>query len=97
MDYRIISLELYIRLPDAHSLKDKRRVRQALTQRLQNRWHLSVLEAGSQEQWQTLELVVVKAAASESSAQNTGQALIDFVDELLLGEGELIDYHLEIL
>ena len=74
MEYRILAVEMVFRLPYAHSLKDKRQLGQSLRGRLEARWRLSVLECGSQDLWQRLELVAVMAMVGEQAARDRGAA-----------------------
>ncbi len=54
-----------LRLPESHSLKEKRQVVQSVLARLRNRFHLAVAEVDDQESWQiaTLGLVCVSNSA----------------------------------
>ena len=54
-----------LRLPESHSLKDKRQVVQSVLARLRNRFHLAAAEVEDQESWQiaTLGLVCVSNSA----------------------------------
>ncbi|NLF19993.1 MAG: DUF503 domain-containing protein [Clostridiaceae bacterium] len=97
MEYRILAVEMVFRLPYAHSLKDKRQLRQSLRGRLEARWRLSVLECGSQDLWQRLELVAVMAIVGEQAARDRGEEILNFSEEALLGSADLIEARIEVL
>jgi len=49
-------LRLELRITDANSLKDKRRVLKSLIERLRNRHNVSVAETGHQDYWRSAEI-----------------------------------------
>ena len=49
-------LEITLRIPEAHSLKDKRNVVRSLKDRLRSKFNVSVAELGDLEKWQTATL-----------------------------------------
>ena len=84
---RVLIIELRIHLLLSQSLKDKRRVRLHITEKLRQRYNLSVAETGSQDYQQTLDLTVAYAALNETSARRMEQTLRDELDTLLEGDG----------
>ncbi|MBI2438238.1 MAG: DUF503 domain-containing protein [Lentisphaerae bacterium] len=62
-------LEARISIPEARSLKDKRRVVRSLKDRILNRMNVSVAEVGEQDLWQVAELAFVTVAAELSPVQ----------------------------
>lgn len=48
----ILLIKLFIQIPDAHSLKDKRRQIKSLKDRLGNRFNASVAEIDDLDKWQ---------------------------------------------
>ncbi len=62
-------LQIRISLPEARSLKDKRRVVRSLKDRIVHRMNVSAAEVGCQEAWQTAELAFVTVAAESACVQ----------------------------
>lgn len=62
-------LQARINIPEARSLKDKRRVVRSLKDRILNRMNVSVAEVGSQDLWQVAELAFVTVAAEQGQVQ----------------------------
>ncbi len=61
----IALLRAAISIPEAHSLKDKRRVVKSLKDRTVNHMNVSVAEVGQQEVWNRAELAFVTVAAEK--------------------------------
>jgi uncharacterized protein YlxP (DUF503 family) len=75
----VVGLEVSIRIPDAHSLKDRRQVVRALLDGARHRFSVSVAEVGGQDTWQlaTLGFAVV---ASEA---HVAEELVDAIDRFI--------------
>ncbi len=61
----IALLRAAISIPEAHSLKEKRRVVKSLKDRTVNQMNVSVAEVGQQEVWNRAELAFVTVAAEK--------------------------------
>jgi len=62
---QIALLSATISIPEAYSLKDKRRVVKSLKDRTVNHMNVSVAEVGQQEVWNRAELAFVTVAAEK--------------------------------
>ena len=62
-------LTLHLHIPHSHSLKDKRKVLQALKDRLRRRSNVSVAEIEFQEKWQRSVVGVVAISQAEAHAR----------------------------
>jgi len=69
-------LTLELRLPDAHSLKEKRHEVQSLKERLRHKFNVSVAEIDYQDLWQRALL----AAVTVSSSRQYAAQLLDAVE-----------------
>lgn len=88
------SLRLSIRLHGCRSLKEKRKPRQRITQRIRNRFKVAVSEVDTQEHWTELTLGVATVGPHAGAVERVLRDVADFVEEL--GEGELLEEVLEI-
>jgi uncharacterized protein YlxP (DUF503 family) len=59
-------LQAALSIPDAYSLKDKRRVIKSLKDRVVSKMNVSVAEVGRQEVWNRAELAFVTVAAEKT-------------------------------
>lgn len=86
-------LKISLSIPQADSLKDKRRVIKSLKDRLRNGFNVSVAEIGDQDLWRSAKLGV--AAVSESSAYANG--VLSRVQDAISGLRNVIvtDFELE--
>ena len=80
-----LAYEVTIRIPDSHSLKDRRQVVRSILAVARERFHLSAAEVGGQDTWQraTLGFAVV---ASEA---RLAEASIDELERYLWSRPEL--------
>jgi len=84
-----------MRIRDARSLKDKRRVLNALKDRLRNTYNVSIAEVDGQELLQSATLAVAQVANDTRYLNSALDKLVDAVRRFPLAE--LVDYHLEVL
>jgi hypothetical protein len=80
----ILTLEL--RLDNAHSLKDKRRVVESLKDRLRHKFNVAVAEIAHQDLWQRAAVAVVTVSSDHAHAQKVLQAVEDEAAALLGAE-----------
>lgn len=69
MSVGVMTLE--IRIPYAHSLKEKRAVLRKVRERLRNRFNVAVAELDHQDVWQRATLGVVSISSSRGSLETT--------------------------
>ena len=78
----------------SQSLKEKRGVVRSITQRVRNRFNVSVAEVGGQDTWQIAVLGLAVAANEAPLARRRLEQAIDFIADLHLAE--VIDQEVEI-
>ena len=78
----------------SQSLKEKRGVVRSITQRVRNRFNVSVAEVGGQDTWQIVVLGLAVAANEAPAARRRLEQAIDFIADLHLAE--VIDQEVEI-
>lgn len=86
-------LELVISIPQANSLKDKRRVLKSVKDKLRNHFNVSVAEVGDQDIWRSAVLGVAVVSADTSYANGILSRIQDMVGRL--NEAVLTDCRLE--
>lgn len=77
MTVGILRLELIV--PDAHSLKDKRRVIKSLKDRLASTFHVSVAEVEALDSWQEAVIGVAMVANDARYVHSCLDKMVDWV------------------
>ena len=88
-------LEIHLRIPEAHSLKEKRGVVKRIIERLKNKFNVSVSEVDDQDRWQSSIIGVVTISSSKKVVDATLEKVILFIEDLY--PGKIINYYKEIL
>ncbi len=87
---------VWLRLPQNHSLKEKRRVTKSLTARLHNKFNIAVAEVGDQDRWQIASLGITCVTTSESHAHQMMASVVAFIRNER-PDAEMVDYRTEVL
>ena len=82
-------IEVYVH--DSHSLKQKRAVVRAITQRVRNRFGVSIAEVGGQGTWQRAVLGMATVGREGGEARGVLKRVIEFVEGLHLAEVRATD------
>jgi len=80
-----VAYEVEIRIPDAHSLKDRRQVVRSVLAVARERFHVSAAEVGHQNTWQRATLGFAVVASDVRIAEQT----VDEIDRYLWSRPEL--------
>lgn len=72
---------LELRLPDSHSLKERRQVARSLTSRIRGQLNVAVAEDSGEQSWQRLDLVTCCVSNEVSHAHEMMSKLVSFVEE----------------
>lgn len=88
--------ELRISLPEARSLKDKRRVVRSVTERVRSRFNVSIAEVDDQDLWQVASIAFVCLSNSSRHVDETMQTVARFIEENLQA-GYLADVSTEVM
>ena len=92
----VLVAKISVRLPHAHSLKEKRKVAKSLSAKLSQRFSASVREIEAQDLQQKLVLGLAYTALSESEAQNTIYSMEETIWALIESEGELLSFDVDL-
>ena len=87
---------LTIDLPEAHSLKDKRRVVKSVTDRVRARFNVSIAEVDDLDMWQSARIAFACVSNSSRHVDDTMQTVTRFIEANLLG-GYLADIRTEVM
>ncbi len=85
----VVGFEVEIRIPDSHSLKDRRQVVRSLLDGARQRFHVSAAEVGGQDTWQRATLGFAVVASEARLAEST----LDEIDRFLWSRPEIEILH----
>jgi uncharacterized protein YlxP (DUF503 family) len=87
---------VWLRLPENHSLKGKRRVIKSLLARLHNKFNVAAAEVGDHDAWQMASLGITCVTTSESHAHQMMASVVAFIRSER-PDAEMIDYRTEVM
>jgi len=74
-------LRLAVRIPESHSLKEKRRVVRALTSRVRNKFNVSIAECADHDAWQRAVLGVAQVGNEQPHVDACLREVVHFIDQ----------------
>lgn len=87
-------LSIEIRLPAAHSLKDKRRILRKVIDGVRHRHNVSIAEVGDNDVWQRAGIAVCMVANESAFVDSVLSKILNEVEGTL--DGEILDYSIEL-
>ena len=84
---KIALLEVTIRIPWAHSLKEKRSEVKSMLAKLRSKFNASAVESASQDDCQTAVLAVAMLAFDSAQGDSMMERVLGFVEANTQGEG----------
>ena len=79
-------LRLELRLPESHSLKEKRSVIRSIKARVQQKFNVSIAECEEHDLWQLAVLGVSQVGADQPHVDRCLREVVSFIDDLHLAE-----------
>lgn len=94
---KILVLIVELRADYAHSLKEKRTVVRSITQKLKNKFNISVNEVDSQDLHNLITIGISAICGTNAIADSTYEKILDFIEcntdaEMVNIEKEIIEY-----
>ncbi len=89
-------LRFTLRLPESGSLKDKRQVVRSVSQRIRNKFQVSVAEVGDNDAWQIATIGVACVANTRRHCEEVLDEIVSYVRESRL-DAELIDVESDVI
>lgn len=83
-------MEVSLAIPEAHSLKDKRRITQSILKKMRDRYNISIVEADKQDSWQEAVFAIAGLAANRAKGDRAMEGLLAFIDEASPGDVRLL-------
>ena len=93
----VLAIRLQLHIPHSHSLKEKRKVVRSLKERLRHRFNVTVAEVGTLDKWQVATIMVAMVSKDRTYLNEQTNKIRTFVDNELIGAGELIAFQVQIL
>ena len=86
---------LKFRLPENGSLKGKRQVLKSITERVKNRYNVSIAEVDDNDSWQLISLGITCVSNSAPHANEVLSKVVNFIQNSKF-DVEMLDYEIEI-
>lgn len=86
---KILLMKIKLRASWVHSLKEKRMVVKSITQKLINKFNISVAEVDEQDIHQTIVIGIAGVCGSSAQLDSTFEQIITFVEENT--DAEIVD------
>lgn len=86
---KVYAIELTLRAPWVHSLKEKRMILKSILNKLHNKFNISVGEIAKQDDHQFLVIGIVGLALTTRQLESRMEEIITFIDETT--EAEIIE------
>ena len=94
MTVGLLTIELWI--PEANSLKGKRRVVKSVIQKLRNSYNISAAEVEEQDTWQRAVLGVACVSNSRSHVHSVLMDVVGSIERWRM-DAEVVDYSIELM
>ena len=92
---RVLVMSVKLRASWVHSLKEKRMVVRSITQKLKNKFNISVSEIDDQDIHQSIVIGISGICATNSQVDSTMENIINFIEENT--DAELIKMDKEVI
>ena len=84
-------------IPDAYSLKEKRKVVKSLVERTRNKFNASVAEVGDNDTYNRARIGVSVVANDHSFANSMLDKILDAIEDMAIGRAEMLDSSIELM
>ena len=85
-----------LRLPENASLKGKRQILKSITERVKNRFNVSIAEVDDHDLWQLVTLGITCVSNSHQHANEMLSKVVNFIEKSRF-DAELLDYEVEMI
>ena len=85
-----------LRLPENETLKGKRQILKSVTDRVKNRFNVSIAEVDDQELWQLVTLGITCVSTTPQHANEVLSKVVAFIEKSRF-DAEMLDYEVEII
>lgn len=92
---RVLVMSINLRASWVHSLKEKRMIVRSISQRLKNKFNVSVNEVGSQDLHQSITIGISTICGSSAIVDSTAENIINFIEANT--DAELINIEKEVI
>ena len=92
---KVLVLTVNLRAEWVHSLKEKRMIVRSISQKLKNKFNISVNEVGNQDIHNLITIGISSICATCANADSTAEHIINFIEDNT--DAELINIHKEIV
>jgi uncharacterized protein YlxP (DUF503 family) len=91
----LLTFEVYAN--HSHSLKEKRRIVKRITQRISNKFNVSISETDYQDKWQRAEISIAKIGNDYNYITRKLENILNSVEKITTGEAEILNSEIQFL
>lgn len=77
---KVLFLKITLRASYVHSLKEKRMIIRSITQRLKNKFNISIAECDTQDIHQMISIGIISLCESSAQADSKAEDIINFIE-----------------
>ncbi len=91
----LLLIEVELHIPQARSLKDRRKVIRSLIDRLRQHFNAAVAETGYQDKWQRAGLSIAIVGNDAIYLEGQSQAILGFIEREILGSAQVVNWSVD--
>jgi len=88
--------QVELRIPESHSLKEKRHIIKSIISQVKNKFEVSIAEVGHLDSWQLVSLGLAYVSNDARYANEVLSRVVSYIQESRL-ETEMLDYSIEVI
>ncbi len=88
-------LRIILRIPQSHSLKDKRRILLRLKDKIKRKYNVSLAEINDKDKWQKAILAIAHIGDARTQVDRGLAKVVDFISSF--DNIEIVDYEMELV
>jgi len=88
--------QIEMRIPESHSLKDKRHVVKSIISQVRNKFEISIAEIEHQDNWQIASLGIAYVSNDARHANEVLSRVVGYLQESRI-KAEILDYSIEVI
>ena len=92
---KVLVMTINLRADWVHSLKEKRMIVRSITQRLKNKFNISVNEVGNQDVHKDITIGISGICATNAQVDSTAENIINFIE--MNTDAELVNIEKEVI
>lgn len=94
---RFLLIDMDFILYESYSLKDKRRIKNILIDKLNNEYNISIIESDNQDIWNIISVSIAYVGINEKSTRKIESSIKNYTESIMEPYGILNQYNFDII